>query len=83
VTFLEALNSGRPMRRAGDDFWTHPNERVPHLWNYGAEPVAEEMRRCDWQRWTREDYNADDFEIAPEPEGRAAVDAVLARTVSK
>jgi hypothetical protein len=59
VTFMEALNSGKPMRREGWRQWWEYDQG----WFSGSSVFA--MREGNWPRFIAEDYNATDWEIAP------------------
>jgi hypothetical protein len=61
LTFLEALNSRKPMRRAIPLFywWLHDDDE----WTV-VDPYGDEQAESHDPGWSRADYNATDWEIA-------------------
>lgn len=67
MTFMEALNSGRPMRRSGHVYWwllcTDGDGFGYGYWSEGREAAA--MREVPTPpEFSRDDYNATDWEVS-------------------
>lgn len=43
MTLIEAIKSGRPFRRKGEDFWTVPGDTKSQIFS------AEDVTACDWE----------------------------------
>jgi hypothetical protein len=63
MTFMEALNSGKPMRRAARVYWWLAPDGDDDIWTCGRAPAG--LRDAPAPDFSREDYNATDWEIAP------------------